>query len=177
MKQRWRRAALFALLAGTIAAVLWPPGAPPAVRASVSAAPPAQRAASLSARKAMPEHTRLIILDRAERTLAPAAIPDPFAPTSWIAPAPPTPPAAVPVALAPEKPTLPALPFVYMGKLEQEAGQWIIYLARGEQTFSVRQGETFDEHYRYDGMENGSLVISYLPLAAKQLLPIAFANE
>lgn len=96
---------------------------------------------------------------------------DPFGVRSW-APVVATPPlpatTEVPVA-----PIAPPLPFTYAGKLEIESGKWVIYLAKGEQSFSVSAGDVFDGVYRFDGIDSGNLVIVYLPLATKQTLPIA----
>jgi hypothetical protein len=94
---------------------------------------------------------------------------NPFAGKSWAAPiaaaeTPPPPPAPDPVA--------PPLPFTYAGKLE-EGSKWIIYLSKGTQSFAVSKGEIFDTNYRLEGIDNGNgnLIILYLPLSTKQLLP------
>jgi hypothetical protein len=95
---------------------------------------------------------------------------DPFAGKSWatvqepVVPASPAPP--------PPVPTAPALPFEYAGKLEVESGKWIIYLARGDQSFAVSKGDVFDNAYRFDGIEGNKLIIVYLPLGTKQFLPV-----
>jgi len=87
-----------------------------------------------------------------------AQSPDPVAPPPEEAPAP--------------APTAPPLPFAFAGKLEDEPGHWIVYLARGDQSFALSKGDTFDTNYRFEGLEDGKLVITYLPLATKQFLPV-----
>lgn len=93
---------------------------------------------------------------------------NPFNSKSWYAPPPviaSAPPAPPPV------PSAPPMPFTYIGKMVED-DRLLVYLAKGEQMFTVAKGETFDEVYRFDGLENGNLVIQYLPLAAKQLIAV-----
>ncbi len=99
---------------------------------------------------------------------------DPFPPKSWEVPAAPPPPAPPPVTRAPESapPVAPPLPFAYAGKLEQAPGQWTIYLTRGNDSFALSKGDTFDNVYRLVEVDAGKLVIEYLPLSTKQTLPI-----
>jgi hypothetical protein len=122
-----------------------------------------------AAGKSLPGSAAGLLLDKLARTPTMVGDLNPFNAKSWYVPPPPP-----PLALPP-KPTAPPLPFTYMGKLEDEGGRWIIYLAKGEQSYVVKKGETFDSVYRLDGMENGNLVIQYLPLSTKQLLPIGGA--
>lgn len=89
-----------------------------------------------------------------------------FVAKSWYVPPPPV------NVQAPATPTAPPLPFAYMGKFQEESGRLIIYLAKGEQTYSVSPGDVIDDTYRIDGIESGQLVMTYLPLTVKQTLPI-----
>jgi hypothetical protein len=91
---------------------------------------------------------------------------NPFGAKSWYVPPPPPPPEPLP------KPTAPPLPFTYVGKLQEDDGHWVIYLVKGDQSYAVSKGETFDSVYRLEGIENGNLVIQYLPLSIKQILAI-----
>ncbi|MES2356525.1 MAG: hypothetical protein V4568_19415 [Pseudomonadota bacterium] len=91
---------------------------------------------------------------------------NPFGTKSWYTPPPPAP------EPPPPKPTAPPLPFTYIGKMQEEGGQWVVYFAKGDQFFTVAKGQTFDNVYRLEGIENGNIVIQYLPLSIKQLLPI-----
>jgi hypothetical protein len=93
---------------------------------------------------------------------------NPFGIKSWFVP----PPTPAPKPLPIPKPDAPPLPFAFVGKLNKSAEHWVVYLTKGEQLFSVSQGETFDNTYSLDGIENGNLVITYIPLSIKQLLPI-----
>ncbi|WP_291519910.1 hypothetical protein [Acidovorax sp.] len=95
---------------------------------------------------------------------------DPFAVRSWL-PAPP-PPEPTPPPPPPPQPTAPALPFVYIGRQEQSDGTTptVFYLTRGTDLFAVVAGDSLGDDYRFDGLEQGSLRFSYLPLSAKQEL-------
>jgi hypothetical protein len=111
---------------------------------------------------------------------------DPFAPLAVALPAPPK-PVAVAVLAAPVAPTL---PFQYMGRLEQSqkalpgkadsknsvgtanGTKTVVYLARGDESFSVSAGENIDANYRFVGIEDDALVFIYLPLSLRQTLPV-----
>lgn len=107
-----------------------------------------------------------LALGKLERASMPVGELNPFDAKSWFVPPPPPPPAPPPV------PTAPPLPFTFQGKFEEEAGKWIIYLVKGDQFFAVKKGDTFDTHYRIEGIENGNLVIEYIPMAIKQTISI-----
>lgn len=128
--------------------------------------------------------------DTAERAAAKVLL-DPFAPLAIMLPPALKPAPAPPLVIA--LPTAPALPFQYVGKLEQprkvaptEAGskgnvkdaisagvnQTIVYLTRGNDSYSVSAGESIDNIYRFVGIEGDALVFEYLPLAQRQTLPI-----
>lgn len=128
--------------------------------------------------------------DTAERVAAKVLL-DPFAPLAIMLP-PALKPAPAPTVVIASL-TAPTLPFQYMGKLEQvrksganasttkggsndamSAGtmQTIVYLARGNDSYSVSAGENIDSIYRFVGIEGDALVFEYLPLAQRQTLPI-----
>jgi hypothetical protein len=109
-------------------------------------------------------------LDKLQRARMAVNNQNPFGAKSWYVPPPPPPSSsATPEVVVP---TAPPLPFIYQGKLEEDPGRWAIYLLKGEQLFVVHKGEVFDNTYRLVGIENGNLVIQYMPLSVKQRLPI-----
>ena len=71
----------------------------------------------------------------------------------------------------PPPPSAPPLPFTYLGKSLQD-GAWEIYLARGQQTYLVREGNTFDGTYRVDAIRPPTLTLTYLPLDQVQQINI-----
>jgi len=90
-----------------------------------------------------------------------------FARHSWYTP-PPAPvqrPAPKPVE---RQPVAPPLPYTLLGSYE-EAGQPTLYfLVKGESTYDVRVGDTLDSTYHVDGVANGQLMFTYLPLNTSQ---------
>lgn len=92
---------------------------------------------------------------------------DPFRAKSWYIPPPPQP------DLPPPKPTAPPLRFKYMGKREAAdgSGAVTIYLSKDNDFYTIQPGDVFDTHYRFENLENGQLVLTYLPLNTTQRLP------
>lgn len=90
---------------------------------------------------------------------------DLFAAHSWAPP--PVPPAPV----EPQAPVAPPLPFAYLGK-KLEGEDWEVFLARGEQTFVVKQGAVVDGAWRVEKVQPPMLALTYLPLGQPQTLSI-----
>ncbi|HAK90606.1 hypothetical protein [Massilia timonae] len=91
-----------------------------------------------------------------------------FARHDWT---PPPPPPSNEPPPPPPPPSAPPLPFTYLGKSLQD-GVWQIYLARGERTYLVQDGETIDGTYRVDEIRPPVLTLTYLPLEQRQQLNI-----
>ena len=87
---------------------------------------------------------------------------------SW---APPPPPVVHIKAIAPPKPVAPPVPFSYLGK-KFENGVWEVYLARGNETFVVREKSMIDGTYRAESVHPPVLTLIFLPLKQQQTLPI-----
>ncbi len=90
---------------------------------------------------------------------------DLFSGKNWNPPPPPPPPVAVVTPMAPP------LPFAFLGK-KVEDGIWEVFLSRGEVTFIVREGMTFETSYRVDKITPNTLSLTYLPLNQAQTLAI-----
>jgi len=134
---------------------------------SVAISEPAERAVP-RVKEPVPRATqaRELTLENLKRMEMSVGDINPFTPKSWyVAPAPPPP-------QAPPKPTAPPLPFSYVGKLEEGDENWTIYLSKGNESFVIKKGDTFDNSYRFDGIEKGNLVIQYLPLGIRQTISI-----
>lgn len=93
-----------------------------------------------------------------------------FAPHSWYTPPPPPPRRAAPPP-APAEPSAPPLPFQYLGSMER-GGATVYFLTRGDRTYDVKVGDVLDNTYKVDGVSNGRLMFTYLPLATSQGLQI-----
>lgn len=78
-------------------------------------------------------------------------------------------------ALPPPRPTAPVLPFTYLGK-KAEDGAWEVYLARGEQTYIVREHALLEGVYRVETIKPPLLYLTYLPLKQMQTLSIGGAE-
>jgi hypothetical protein len=63
------------------------------------------------------------------------------------------------------------MPFVYLGKYIDGNTQLFI-LSRGNRVLNVAVGEEIANTYRIDGVQDGELGITYLPLNIKQSLPV-----
>jgi hypothetical protein len=97
---------------------------------------------------------------------------DPFARRSFA-------PKAEAASQAPQAPTVPPLPFRYVGKMIED-GELQVFLARGEESFSLRggqkKGQKVDEQYRVDKVTENRVTFTYLPLKTQQTLEIPAVN-
>lgn len=107
---------------------------------------------------------------------------DPFAGKSWYVPPPPPPPPppAPPVVQAPPPPPPPSPPpllFTYLGRMEEEDGRVVVYLMQNSRPYAASEGEMIDSNYRLDSISPTKLALTYVPLNAKQTLPIGSAPQ
>lgn len=161
-----RQLLLFSMLAASAAAVAWDRlrPAPSAVSGAVVRAPApaaAPRAADTVATTTSP------IADLRPRTDYLADGGDAF--PALNPPPPPAPPATAAAPVEPPRPTAPAIPFTVIGK-KLEAGTWEIYLAKGDQTYVVRQGDVVANDYRVSAITPTHMTLVFLPLNEPQLL-------
>jgi hypothetical protein len=75
----------------------------------------------------------------------------------------------------PTAPRPPPLPYTYLGKLIH-AGETVVFLTREDRNYIVRAGETLEERYRIEAVEEKRLVLSFLPLGARQTLAFESAD-
>ncbi|HYD82013.1 MAG TPA: hypothetical protein VEC06_19595 [Paucimonas sp.] len=148
--------------------------AEPLVRAPGLAEKPAQspRAASPASARTAPAVDILVLRSREELIGGARAAADAgalFSNQSWTPPPPPPKPAP------PPPPTAPPLPFTYLGK-KIEGGAWEVYLARGDQTYILREQSVVDGTYRVESIKPPTLSITYMPLNQMQTLTIGGAD-
>lgn len=67
-------------------------------------------------------------------------------------------------------PVAPAVPFSYMGKLEDTPKGTQVFLMTNGRLFSVLEGEKIDQHWRLDAENADSLHLTYLPLNLPKIL-------
>ncbi|MBI5438950.1 MAG: hypothetical protein HY936_08405 [Nitrosomonadales bacterium] len=132
----------------------------------------APAAGKASRREAVQPVLPVLQLDKLVRTDASEPEQDPFAGKSWYVPPPPPP---QPAQEAP-RPTAPPLLFGYMGRMQEEDGQAVVYLTQGSRAYSVSQGDTIDGTYRVDSISPAQVTLVYLPLNIRQSLNIGSAN-
>jgi len=82
---------------------------------------------------------------------------------SWYVP-PPKPVAPPPVAAAP------AVPFVYLGKMEDTPQGTLLILSASNRMYTVSIGETLNQTWRLEGEDANSVRFTYLPLGLPQTL-------
>ena len=90
-----------------------------------------------------------------------------FGSQSW-APPPPPPPAFE----KPRAPSPPPLQFKYLGKVI-EGEETRVFLALADRNYIVKPGESINNQYRIDEVNDQSVTFTYLPLNAKQVLATA----
>jgi len=86
---------------------------------------------------------------------------------SWYTPPPPPPMRAAPVA-TPRRPVAPPLPYKLLGSYEEAGSPTIYFLVKADRIYDVVIGDTLDETYNVDGISNGKLMFTYLPLKTSQ---------
>jgi hypothetical protein len=112
------------------------------------------------------EHIDRLPLERLKRARMKVQKSGTFSAKSWYVPTPTPKPAPTPA------PTAPPLPFTYLGKIQEAQGQPTYFLSDGNQVRLVSVGETLNNIYTVDGVEDGRLAITYLPLHVKQYLNV-----
>jgi hypothetical protein len=75
------------------------------------------------------------------------------------------------VAVAAPPPTAPALPFAFIGKLD-DAERLRVFLMRDEKIYTVTVGDVIDGTYRVERIGGSEMVLTYLPLKVTQTLSV-----
>ena len=87
---------------------------------------------------------------------------------SWFV-APPPPPMVV---REPPAPSAPPLPFTLLGSYSSSGGAPVYFLVKGDSVYDVHVGDVIDSVYSVDGVSNGRLNFTYLPLKIGQSLAV-----
>jgi len=90
---------------------------------------------------------------------------------SWYTPPPPAPVVRQERVYTPSAPTAPPLPFTVMGSYEQE-DETLYFLVKGDRVFDAKEGDILEGTYRVDGVSDGQLKFTYLPLDISQGLQL-----
>src|SRR5204863_31583 len=161
-----RIAVLIALLAGAAAWVaidLRRPAAPTSAKAPASGAPqdPEHVAASASEAKqpGIPARSAL------GRIAA-----DPFSAQAWLPRRKPAVVSEPPVAV------VPPLPYRFAGQFHRDSGIEV-YVARGEEIFPVKEGDTLDGQYKVDSVSATEVSFVHIPSGTRQTLQFSALKE
>lgn len=73
-------------------------------------------------------------------------------------------------------PQAPALPFTFIGKQRDENGEWIVFLANQERTYTAKTDMLIESSYRVAKILPPTLTFIYLPLQQQQTLAIGSAE-
>jgi hypothetical protein len=95
---------------------------------------------------------------------------DPFSAHSWMPRSKPA-----PVAAAPD-PVAPPLPFRFAGQLQRDSGIEV-YLARGEEIFTAREGDTLDGQYKIDSVSASEVSFLHIPSGTRQTMQFSALKE
>lgn len=74
----------------------------------------------------------------------------------------------------PATPMAPALPFRVMGRYE-ESGKSVVFLLQADQSWVVREGDTFADTYKVERIASNAIHLRYLPLNEVQVLELGVA--
>jgi hypothetical protein len=111
------------------------------------------------------EEEHELSLDKLRRALPEPGKVDPFAPRSF------TPPQPRLADAPPARPSAPPLPFTYLGKVIDN-GQTSVFVARGDENYSLEAGQTIAGSYRVDKITDTAVTFTYLPMKTRQTLAI-----
>jgi hypothetical protein len=102
---------------------------------------------------------------------------DPFGTRDFRPPPPPKPKEASITAAAgvlpppPPPPQAPPLPFIYMGRLDEEQNT-TVFLTAGDRNLVVKPGDLIDNTYKVEQVTESAVVLTYLPMNQRQTLAI-----
>lgn len=170
MRRAARKAILFTLLIGIVGYLVVDSEDP--VRSQrgpmVAGGEPEGAAATATPRASVAQKpgTRYVLAERPALNAPQAQL---FGPQSWQ-------PKAAPRAASPKPaaPRVPAMPYRYAGRVLHE-GKLKVYLAKGDEVFPVRKGETLERSYRVESIEDTRITLRYLPLGRLQTIPVESA--
>lgn len=159
--QLWRKWGLIAMAVVLAVAIYFPSNG------RGESAPVAAAVTKPSVHK-QPQQDSRVELERLERKkeTSGTSVGDAFSPTSWYVAPPPPPPAP------PPPPTAPPMPFTYVGRYQDSAGE-VVMLARGDRLYTVNEGTEIDGTYRVKHIGSNVVDLVYLPMNIDQSISTA----
>jgi hypothetical protein len=176
-----RRPQILLFIAGAIGIyVLWGPADSQTVESARRADGTPAAHIPTAARPAAKDHSRELYR-LAHRVIDGTSVDSLFAAHAWFSPPPPPPApiitaseaaAAAAAEAAARVPTAPPLPFAFIGSYTPDGSDPVFFLTQGDRVFDVRVGDTLENTYSVDALNNGQLVMTYKPLNIKQQLQV-----
>src|SRR5690349_3658899 len=96
---------------------------------------------------------------------------DPFSTHSWVTPSKPR--AVLPVQSAP---VAPPLPYRFAGQFYRDSGVEV-YVARGEEIFPVKEGDTLDGQYKVESVAESEVRFLHVPSGTRQVMQFSALRE
>jgi hypothetical protein len=109
-----------------------------------------------------------VLVDKLQRPTMPSEVKDMFPASSWYVPP--------PVTRVVPPPAAPPLPFVFIGKMQEDGNKYVVFLERQNRIYLVREGGAIDANYRVDSINVPVMTLTYIPLDIKQTVQIGEAN-
>lgn len=123
------------------------------------------------ARTAAPEAAADLDLEKLKRPRSEEAIANLFAPREVALPA----ASVTGTGGPPPVPAAPPLPFQYLGRVI-DGDRLSVFLARGQDSYSVEVGQTIDDRYRVERITDTAVTFTYLPMGKRQVLAVPAIN-
>ena len=167
-----RAAILIVGLGVTLAAVRWADSLPEVADPKAESRPHARAARE----QQLTAPTSALDLQKLQRGPQSEPESDPFG-TRDFRPPPPKPKESSITAAAgvlpppPPPPQAPPLPFIYMGRLDEEQNT-TVFLTAGDRNLVVKSGDLIDNTYKVEQVTESSVVLTYLPMNQRQTLAI-----
>lgn len=102
----------------------------------------------------------------------PNELTDLFRPHSWVMFKKPV----VGVVVEPPKPTAPPVPYGFFGRMRDVEGKVVVYLKREGELIPAAVGKVLSGTYRIEAVTPTEVVVTYLPLAERQVIPAGPAD-
>lgn len=171
MKAEQRKQLLGVVLAGTLGVTLWTAWRESGAEdVAVVAARPLKRVAYTHTVPVASDvqGAASVLASLQPRASAPAELDDLFG-------VPPTPAPVVQAVASAPAPQAPALPFQVLGRYEND-GDKAVFLQYNDRNLVARVGDTIDDLYQVESLQDGVLTLVYLPLHQKQTLQVGSAD-
>jgi hypothetical protein len=172
-----RAAILIVGLGATLAAVRWADSLPEVADPNAGARPESRQHVRPTREQQAATQSTALDLQKLQRGPQSEPESDPFGTRDFRPPPPPKPKESSITAAAgvlpppPPPPQAPPLPFIYMGRLDEEQNT-TVFLTAGDRNLVVKPGDLIDNTYKVEQVTESAVVLTYLPMNQRQTLAI-----